>query len=769
MSSQRTAQLTHRRVLVTLGVAAACALSEVNVVLADKGPPMRPARDELRTIVETNTFMLGRPSQPRFVADGSAILFLRSGPRDRSSALYELDIASGKERLLVSPAQLLGGEAETLSTEEKAARERKRISTGGFTGYEVSADGTRIRVELSGKIWIIERKTGAFWSLPIPDGVVLDPKLSPDGERVAFVRDHDLYVSPVGSKASPGGEITRITTGGSADVSHGLAEFVAQEEMGRFSGYWWSPDGTKLAYQRTDTRALERFTIADASRPERGAHTFPYPRPGRANADVQLFVTGIDGTGTVEIGWDRAALPYLARVIWQRGAPLTLYVQSRDQRTAMLLAASPAGRTSVLLIEKDPAWINLTLGTPRWLSDGLSFLFATEREGAWTLERHWPAGRPASAGSGRPHGGPSKVVVLGASSGLSQLLHVDEARGVVWFTGGPSPVENHVFRAPLDGGSPPVQVSPDGGEHDAIFAQGGSMFALARTTAKQPQRYTLHRAEDVPASVDRAAAIPSVAVEPAWTPNLELVPPERAGGFHAVLIRPRGFVPGKKYPVVLNVYGGPGFQIVHTALTTYFIPQWVADHGFIVVSIDGRGTPRRGRAYERALAGKFGSVPLEDQVAGLEALGRSHPELDLQRVGVYGWSFGGYMAALAVLKRPDVFKAAVAGAPVTAWEYYDTHYTERYLGLPEEAPAAYADASLLTHAAKLERPLLLVHGIADDNVYFAHTLQLADVLFRSRRPFELLPLVNLTHQVADPSVREALYERIVHFLGAALW
>ena len=201
----------------------------------------------------------------------------------------------------------------------------------------------------------------------------------------------------------------------------------------------------------------------------------------------------------------------------------------------------------------------------------------------------------------------------------------------------------------------------------------------------------------------------------------------------------------------------------------YYLQQWMADHGFVVAMVDGRGTQWRGRDHERAILERFGDVPLEDQVKGLQALGASYPELDLTRVGVYGWSFGGYLAALAVLRRPDVFKVGVAGAPVVDWRYYDTHYTERYLGLLGAPAPAYDAASLLTYAPKLARPLLLVHGVADDNVYFAHTLQLADALFRAGRAFELLPLVGLTHQVADPKVRGALYGRMVGFLGDALW
>lgn len=732
-------------------------------VLAKKTPPSKPKEDVLKTISETNSFTLGRPSHIRIVPDASAVLFLRGGATNRSASLYELDVASGKERLLLSAETLLGGAKEMLSVEEKAARERKRISTGGFTAFELAQDGQRIVLQLSGKIYVFDRKSGFFGEIPLPKGVLLDARLSPNAEYLSFVRDHDLYVAKIGVPKSAGGmidvgSVTQLTTGGSEDLSHGLAEFVAQEEMHRFVGYWWSPDGLGIAYQETDNAPLDRFTIADAAHPESPPNIFAYPRAGKNNAVVRLFVVGIDGKKRTEINWDRAPYPYLARVVWQKNAPLSLLVQSRDQKSELFLGADVGtGKTELLHREEDAAWLNLSNTLPRWLPDGKSFLFGTEKNGAWEVERHYLA--------------PAKRVetVIEGSAGFSQLIHVDPARDTIFFNGGASPIEQHVFRGSLSKAKPIQQLTPAGGENDAQVSNDSSLLVLTRTTQDAMARSTVHKLGDQPLSIDGAVELASKAMEPTYRPNMELVAPDKAGGFNAVILRPHDFAKGKKYPVVLYVYGGPGFTIVHPSMTTYFIPQWIADHGFAVVALDGRGTPRRGREYERALRGKFGSVPLEDQVQGLQALAKNYPELDIARVGVYGWSFGGYMAGLSVLRRPDVFKVAVAGAPVVDWTYYDTHYTERYLGLPDQDPEAYASSNLLTYAAGLERPLMLVHGIADDNVYFAHTLQLADALFRAKKPFTLLPLVGLTHQVADPTVREALYTRIVDFLGEALW
>jgi dipeptidyl-peptidase-4 len=287
---------------------------------------------------------------------------------------------------------------------------------------------------------------------------------------------------------------------------------------------------------------------------------------------------------------------------------------------------------------------------------------------------------------------------------------------------------------------------------------------MTTTTLTALPKTTVHKADGT-----LLGELPSVAEDPSFTPKVEMTVVDAGAGrnhaeFYTAIIRPHEFDPQKKYPVVVDVYGGPGHQVVMNAMRSWLLDQWLADQGFVVVAIDNRGTPGRDRDWERAVCSKFGTVPLEDQVAALQALGKKYPELDLERVGITGWSFGGYMSALAVLKRPDIYKAAVAGAPVIDWEDYDTHYTERYLGLPRDNPDAYKEASLLTYADKLERPLLLIHGTSDDNVYFRHTLKLCDALFRAGKEFEVLPLSGLTHMVPDPVVTERLHSRVAaHF------
>lgn len=714
----------------------------------------------------TQNFTLGRPSHFRFTPDARTLLFLRTQGAEARLDLWAKDTATGEERRLVSAADLLEGQQESLSAEDKALRERKRIKTGGFTGFALSRDGLQVVLKLSGKVYLHTLASGQTRALTLPEGGVMDPRLSPDAKRLALVLNHNLHVVKLAGAKKKKDKLRALTHDGVAGHSHGLAEFVAAEEMSRYHGYWWSPDSRSIAYQTTDERALERFTIADAASPQTRAHVFAYPRPGKANAQVRLHIVGVDGKDRIEVKWDWQRYPYLARVTWPKGGRLSLLVQARDQRSQVFLQVdSKTGQTTQLLSEEDEAWLNLSNSTPRWLKSAKSLLWASEAGGGWSLSRH-----RFKAGT---HKGEPELIVP-ADAGFRSLVHVDEARKVLWFLGGPDPVETHLYRIKLSGGSP-ERITAEPGDHQAHFSTDGSLFVLTRTTFESPARSTLHKVDDLSgriaplASEVTAQEVKTSAKPASLTPRLERVPADKAGGFHALIIRPTGFDANKRYPVILYVYGGPHHNTVVANVSRYYLHQWMADHGFILVCIDGRGTMHRGRVFERAIREKFGDVPLEDQVKGLTALGRNYPELDMDRVGVYGWSFGGYLAALAVLRRPDIFKVGVAGAPVTDWEFYDTHYTERYLGLPDSSPEAYESSSLLTYAKDLQRPLLLVHGIADDNVYFAHTLKLTDALFRNKRPFDLIPLVGSTHQVSDPKVRGALYHSMVQYLGARLW
>lgn len=697
----------------------------------------------LRDHAVTRGFMLGRPGKAVPTPDGRTVLFLRAQARVPQLELYEFNCATGETRLLLTPAQVLQGAEEKLSPEEKARRERMRVSVGGFTDFQLSKDGSRILVSLSGKLHVVSRATGETRLLKTGNGSIIDPQFSPDGRSVAYVLNHDVFVFDLESQTE-----RRVTTGGTDLVRHGVAEFVAQEEMDRFSGYWWSPDSRYLAYQESNHAGVEVWHVADAAKPEEAPVASYYPRPGRRNVQVRLGVIPVTGGDTVWVQWDRARHPYLASVVWEQHGPLTISVQTRDQRELQLLEVdSSSGHTRALLVEQDAAWVGLRQDVPRWLAEGKGFLWASEKTDGWQLE--W-----------RKRSGELQKVLVAAGAGFRSLSAVDEKSGAIYFTARREPTQTQLFQASTE--TVPVALTPEPGVHSGSFGEGGGVHVRTLSSPEAMPRSFVHRADG-----SLIGELPSVAESPPFVPRVELVHVGDGKGFYAALVRPQKFENRKRYPVIVNVYGGPlpptSSGVVTASMNRWLMAQWLADQGFVVVSVDGRGTPGRDHDWIRAIGRRFGSVPLDDQVAGLAALGKKYRELDLKRVGIYGWSFGGYVSALGVLRRPDVFKAGVAGAPPTDWLDYDTHYTERYLGLPETDPAAYREGSLLPYAADLQRPLLLIHGTSDDNVYFRHTLKLADALFRAGKDFDLLPLSSMTHMTPDPVVTERLYSRIAGY------
>ncbi|HEX9102305.1 MAG TPA: DPP IV N-terminal domain-containing protein, partial [Polyangia bacterium] len=628
----------------------------------------------LRELAVTRSYNLGRPAHAEPTADGSTVLFLRTEPRSPVGSLYAFDVATGQTRELITPAQILKGADEKLSQAEKAQRERQRISTRGFTGFQLSDDGKLVLVTLSGKLYVLRRADNDVTELKTGALPPLNPTWSPDATKIAYVHGRDLYVYDLKQRRE-----ARLTRSSDPALSNGLAEFVAQEEMGRVRGFWWSPDGTKLAYEEADNRGVEQLAVPDVAHPEQLPEPTYYPRPGKANAKVRLGVIAVGGGATTWVNWDHDQFPYLARVVWRDRAPLTLVVQTRDEKGLQLLAADKAGRARVLVDEHDDAWIDLDPDVPEWLPDGSAFLWSTQAAGWPTLQLRAADGHLVRA-------------LSTDQESYRALAHVDAARRVAWFVGAPTAPEEQVYRVALDGGAP-ERVTKEHGVHVADFARKGDRVWVENVvTPTALRRALVHVADDK--GGDRVVGeLPSVAATPPFVSN-ELV--ERVGelGFWTALVRPRSFDPKRKYPVVVDVYAGPGHQQV--TATPKLLRQWMADHGVIVVAIDGRGTPGRGHDWERFIAGDF-SRTIDDQAAALQALAAKHPELDLSRVGITGWSFGGYESALAVLKRGDVFHVAVAGAPVVDWHDYDTHYTERYLGVLPEHKAAYDASSLLSY------------------------------------------------------------------------
>jgi len=727
--------------------ASASAIASASVGKPDvKLPPIDA--ELVRTMAITRNFRLGTPKSATPTPDGKSVLFLRSPARDPKQSLYELDVASQNVKELLSPATVAKG-PEVLSAAEKARRERLRITTSGFTAFEMSGDGARVVVTLSGRLVVVERATGKWKEIDTGDGSVIDPHLSHDGKRIAFVRNDDLFTVEIDANKPT---VTAITKGGTEAKSHGTAEFIAQEELDRSRGFWWSPDDAKFLYQESDVSKVERLSIVDPAHPEKAPDRPYYPRAGKTNADVRFGVVSAKGGVTTWIAWDRTKYPYVAHVEWSKNGPPTLYVMDRLQQNALLLAVDVAsGKTQTLLEEHDPAWLNIDPEMPRWLDDG-RFLWTTERTGKWKLELHEKTGKHVST-------------MLPPDLGYDGFLDADPVRGVAFVNASKDPTESQVWSIDLKTGEP-TQTAVGTVIVGGRFAKSHAVFTTYENGMSGERHYRVRKATDGTV----LAEIPSVAEVPSSLRPIEIVR-LTTDDLRVAIVRPKSFDKTRKYPVIDAAYAGPHVSVVTADAFQYARSAWIADAtGSIVVSIDAKGTPHRGRDFERVLKNAFASVPLDGHVSALRALGERFPEMDLAHVGVFGWSFGGYYSALAVLKKPDVYRVAVSGAPVNDWRDYDTAYTERYLGLPEEAPGGVYDQNAVQSYAKKPAPgdpiraLLIAHGTADDNVFFLHSLKLVDALTRAGRPFEFMPIAGSTHLLAEPAMAEAFWARAAAFL-----
>ena len=702
----------------------------------------------------TQRFTLGAPRSFTVAPDGSRVAFLRSGTgTDRANSLWVLDAGKGGERMAADPRALLGGAQERLSPEERARRERSREGGAGIVGYATDSSVELASFALSGRLFVAELQVGTARELPTP-GPVIDPRPSPDGRHVAYVAQGALRV--VGAEGDGDRALAEADGEG---VTYGLAEFVAAEEMSRSRGFWWSPESDRLLVARVDDTPVQRWWISDPAHPGRDPQHVPYPAAGTPNADVRLFVVGLDG-GRTEVLWDRARYPYLARVHWSAaGAPLLL-VQARDQRSQLFLAVdTESGTTRMVHADEDPIWLELFPGVPCWSPSGQLVRIADEG-----------GARVLAVG---------ERLLTGAQLHLRAVLDVGADDVLVSASAGEDAAEAeigevHVYRVNELGVE---RLSQEPGVHSAVRA-GGVTVLVSATLDRPGARVRVLRDGDrremgaPPAGGwGTAATIASYAEDPGLSPRVTLT----QGGARRVpcaVLMPTDYHGDTPLPVLLDPYGGPHGQRVVAAHNAHLTSQWFADQGFAVVVADGRGTPGRSPAWEKAVKDDLAAVVLQDQVDALHALAADFP-LDLDRVAIRGWSFGGYLAALAALRRPDVFHAAVVGAPVTDLRLYDTHYQERYLGDPGEQPDVYRRNSViddagLVDAAEPHRPMMVIHGLADDNVVVAHSLRLSSALLAAGRPHEVLPLSGVTHMTPQESVAENLLRLQVDFLKRSL-
>jgi dipeptidyl-peptidase-4 len=702
------------------------------------------------------------PVGPAFSADSRFIAYLYSSDNSLTRELWCYDRQTGREFRLLDPPSGANSD-ETVSREEALRRERQRQLASGVTSFAWSEAGETLLIPMQGNLFVKRGADGELRQVTEGGGCI-DPRLNRDGTMAAFVKDGELFsldltregADPVRLTfdASPADEI------GDRVVTNGLAEFVAQEEMGRAAGFWWSQDGRWLAFQQTDHSPVPLFVITHPGTEAVDMEAHRYPFAGRENVRVRLGAAPAAGGEVRWLSFSDEPDVYLARVNWTPDGYLLVQVESRDQTRLEVRRLDPrTGAALTLWVDEVRPWVNLT-DDLRFVreedapADAYTILWSSEREGArhlYLYDRDGALLRRLTEGE----------------TFIDRVRAVDTAGGWVYFEGWrETPLEAQLFRVPLAGGAA-EQVTRGPGFHAGVVAPDGSCYVDLFSSAQQPPSVTVRGIDGEESYRLQGDAPPDerlarLSLSP---PRFVEVPARDGVALHGALFLPAGLQPGSRRPVIVNVYGGPGPQMVQDAwrMTATMRAQYLAQEGFIVLMLDNRGSARRGLAFEGALHRNMGDVEVRDQVDGVRWLAEHLPEADTGRVGVYGWSYGGYMALMCLLRAPAVFRVAVAGAPVTAWDGYDTHYTERYMGTPQENPEGYRASSVMTHVDAMEGALMLVHGMIDENVHFRHTGRLITTLIEKGKPYEIQLYPEERHSPRREEDRVFMEGRIVEF------
>lgn len=702
------------------------------------------------------------PTSMAFSPDGRTLTYLLARTGTLEQRLTAVDVETGDTRTVVTPGTAV--EEASIPLEEQLRRERARELATGVTRYAWARRSRRLLVPMSDGLWVFDDLDGTPARRVVEatgdTGPLLDARISADGDRIGFVADGEVHVVPTDD-----GPVVPVTAGAQeSGRTNGLAEFMAQEEMGRPYGFWFSDDGTRIAFCEVDESAVPTYPIvhqgSDLVGPEaREEHAYPFA--GEANADVRVGVVAADGStaqhpvwldlGCTGIDRDR----YVARVGWTPAGDVIVQIQSRDQQRLDIVRFDPdTGGGRLLWTETSDVWINLH-DHLRCLDDG-SFLWSSERSGFRHLELRGPDGallRTLTSGEW----------VVTAVAGVD-----DEA---VWFVGTrEQALERHLSRVPLDGSNGPERLTTEPGVHRPVVHPGTGAWADTWSASDRPPRTELHRRgarSDLAVLIHDAADDPRVGDFELPPPTERTVVADDGTRLHAAVYLPDGDGPR---PTIVSAYGGPHAQMLTRAwgVTVAMRAQYLRQQGYCVAVVDNRGSTDRGLGFEGHLRHALGTVEVDDQVALVRSLvddGTTDPD----RVGIYGWSYGGYLSALCLARRPDVFRAACAGAPVTSWDGYDTHYTERYLGCPQDEPGAYERASVMTHVDGIsDDALLIVHGLIDENVHFRHTARLVNALIRARTDHELFLFPDERHVPRGEADRAFMEDRIASFFRARL-
>jgi dipeptidyl-peptidase-4 len=723
-------------------------LAAVPLLIAAAPPPGVPQKQlTIERIFASPPISGPTPRQLKLSPDGqyASLLLPRATDRDRYD-LWAIDTSTGTRRMLVDSTKIGGGE---ISEAEKMRRERARVGgTRGIVEYEWSPDGDSVLVPVDGDLYLADVASGAIQRLTNTPETEIDAHVSDGGRYVSFVRGQNLYAIDLSSSVE-----RALTTEGKGTVTCGTAEFVAQEEMSRRTGTWWAPNDRRVAIECFDEAKVKIVTRAAIG--ANGTKTFDqrYPAAGTPNVAVTLWLKDVDGRHAMKVDLGPNPDIYLARVDWSKDGQ-TLYVQreSRDQKRLDMLAVDPAtGKSRILFSETSPTWINLNEDF-RPLKDG-SLIWGSERSGFHHLYR-WVNGQWTPLTSGN-------WTMMG-------LIGVDEASHRVFFNANKDGVlESQVYWVDYLNPGEPQRLTEPGYWNGGVMDKAGTHLLISRSSPDQPPQVYL-----ADASGKRVGWIEENTLDAGhpYAPYLAAHRPVKFGTLQAAdgstlnweMITPT-LKPGQKYPVFFEHYGGPGSQQVKHAWMNPMAQYWVSK-GWIYFQIDNRGSPNRGRAFEDQIYHAMGTVEVEDQATAARWL-QKQPYVDPKKIAISGWSYGGYMSLKMLENAPKgLYAGGVVGAPVTKWELYDTHYTERYLGNPAIDPKPYRQSDALADAVNITEPFLLLHGMSDDNVVFENSSMLADELQQADRPFEMMFYVGQTHHIAGDGRQAHVQNTIERFL-----
>ncbi|MFT7458501.1 MAG: dipeptidyl-peptidase-4 [Planctomycetota bacterium] len=687
--------------------------------------------------------------------DGRKVSFLKGKQSDfRVLDLYEFDLETGSESLLVDSKVILGENKEVLSDEEKARRERKRIAEKGIIEYQWSKQGDKILFPINGDIYLYYvNPDSAIERVTDTEAFEIDPRFSPKGNYISFVRDHNVYVIKLDDMSE-----RQLSFNGSEEKPMGVAEFIAQEEMGRYRGYWWSPNEEYLAIAQVDNSpvgSIERFEVY----PEKMSLVEQrYPKAGTDNAIVRLAIAKVKEIGSPELTW----LPieandyYLPQVKWlplEDNSILSYSIQTRDQKSLILWSYDVALReTSKLLEESDPAWINIRHDY-LFLKNTRQLLWITEKSGYSHIHLYDWLGTEL------------KALTFGEWEVL-KLLAADEKNNKIYFTANiNAPLEQHLYVLALTEGAKPEKISVAPGIHDITMAENPEFYVDNFSTPTQPFRISIHQLTGElmffvnENRIDNSHPLNAYARDMSSWDYYDFKIESGDKLFYTIL-KPKNFNTRKKYPLIQFVYGGPGPQLVRKKWGDLF-HQFLAQQGFIVLVADNRGTSHRGREFERAFYRQFGNLEVEDQSAVLQHVLKRFDYIDNARIGVYGHSYGGYLTTMLMLQKPKLYHTGVASAPVVDWTLYDTHYTERYLGKPDENKAVYQKANVTSYVDSLEGKLLLIHGMADDNVLYNNSLLLYQALQEKGKIYDVMVYPGAKHGIRGKKEWQIHYKKSV--------